>query len=650
MARGPHLLRRGAVYYWQRRLPTHLANRLRISHVKVNLRTKDVATARRLVPPLDARAMEVFVDERADISREQLGSLFKAVLTEHQKKLGLLADLNRAEPQFERSELLEAELAQGHAYRLLSLHGAKARVGGAEELQLREGGHDASFAGKVREHIERLRDEGGIKLSRRRLVDHLEKTGASANAVNVTVAQPVYLRALAEALLSAEERYGDQPISELDFDALMLEAQAGPSLTPLPTDGGVDNNMPANVTPTSAPVPPPAQNRDAEQAGGDIGMVAQALENKRVQDSEWDEKTARQARFIFDLFGRYMAEVYGITDLSTLRQSHLADFDGFLRSLHSNFGKSTKDAGRSIEDIRRIAKEEAHKHGALQGPTRNRHLTFLGQLITYARSGLGVAVDPAVSTTAFRARRDKRGRDQRPIPPKTDVQKLFERPVFTGYAHWDDIDTPGPEFFHRAEYYCTILAAYEGARREEYCGLAVGDVITDNGDIPYLHISPNAVRRIKNLQSVRNLALHPEIVRLGFLDYVQAIKALGYQRLFPDLYSPSTRSPLGDRLYREMLPSLRAVGFRPHQIRHFFGDELKQEQVSKEFRSDLLGHGGDSETSERYCNPISLQRQMVHLQKLPVVTGHLEPRTITLLPWVIAKEIAPWSRAAKARR
>lgn len=276
--------------------------------------------------------------------------------------------------------------------------------------------------------------------------------------------------------------------------------------------------------------------------GGDIGSVAQALENKRVQDNEWDEKTARQARFIFNLFDRYMTEVFGITDLSIVRQNHLADFDGFLRSLHSNFGKSTKDAARSIADISIIAKDEAPKRGALQGPTRNRHLTFLRQLIKYAHSGLGVAVDPALSTTAFRARRDKRGRDQRPIPHRMDVQKLFESPVFAGYAHWDDIDTSGTEFFHRAEYYCTILAAYEGARREEYCGLAVDDVIQDNGDIPYIHIAANAFRRIKNLQSVRNLALHPEIIRLGFLDYVEAVKALGYQRLFPDLYSPSTRS------------------------------------------------------------------------------------------------------------
>ncbi len=90
-----------------------------------------------------------------------------------------------------------------------------------------------------------------------------------------------------------------------------------------------------------------------------------------------------------------------------------------------------------------------------------------------------------------------------------------------------------------------------------------------------------------------------------------------------------------------MLPTLQKVGFTPHQMRHFFGDELKQEEVSQEFRADLLGHGGDSETTERYCNPINIAKQMKHLLTLPVVTEHLQPLPTYLLPWVVAKEIAP---------
>ncbi len=642
MARGPHLLRRGAVYYWQRRLPTHLARRLRISHVKVNLKTKDVAVARRLVPALDARAMEVFVDESAQISREQLGALFKSVLVEHQEKLGLLAEIGRANPATMRAEMLEAELAQGLAYKLLSERGTNAYVDEEEQQRLQEQGRGADFIIKVIENITRLQDDDGIKISRQRLARHIQNAGAEVNATSLTRAQPVYLRALGEALLGAEQRYGNLPVSELDFAALMEEARGQPSK---PTPEVRPGALPAAA---SAPAMAPEAAHPSDPSGSAIAEIAEALERKRSQDHEWDDKTSRQARFIFSLFSRFMGEDYGITEMTAVRQHHLADFDDFLRSLHSNFGKSTKDPDRSMEEVRLIAKVEVPLHGALQGPTRNRHLTFLGQLINYAR-GRGLAIDPGLSTTPFRARRNTRGRDQRPVPDRMNVQALFERPVFTGYAHWDEIDTPGSEFFHRAEYFCTILAAYQGARREEYCGLAVDDVITSNGAIPYIHIAPNGLRRIKNLQSVRNLALHPEIIRLGFLDYYEAIKALGYKRLFPDLYSPSTRSPLGDRLYKQMLPSLRAVGFTPHQIRHFFGDELKQEEVSSEFRADLLGHGGKSETTERYCNPLSIQRQMVHLLKLPVVTAYLEPRPIQLLPWVAAKEIAPWSRAAKAK-
>lgn len=65
----------------------------------------------------------------------------------------------------------------------------------------------------------------------------------------------------------------------------------------------------------------------------------------------------------------------------------------------------------------------------------------------------------------------------------------------------------------------------------------IDDVIFDNGDIPYIHIAKNERRRIKNAQSQRNIPLHPEVLRLNFLGYVKAIKALGYRSLFPDLAS-----------------------------------------------------------------------------------------------------------------
>jgi hypothetical protein len=98
------------------------------------------------------------------------------------------------------------------------------------------------------------------------------------------------------------------------------------------------------------------------------------------------------------------------------------------------------------------------------------------------------------------------------------------------------------------------------------------------------------------------------VLRLNFVAYVKAIKALGYRLLFPDLYSPSSRSPLGNRFYKQFKPILETVGVTEeglgsHAVRHLFGAQLKKKLAAEEDCADLLGHGGESETSERYCEP-----------------------------------------------
>lgn len=652
MGRGPHLFRRGAVYYWQRRLPQNFAARLQISHFRLSLETKDAAEARRLVPALDAAAVEIFMGDAEKITQEQLGNLFKSVLVQHKAKLADLADYERAKPLVPRSTLLKEEIAQGVAHVMLSKHGASATLSEAEAKRLLDEGRDDAFVADIRVNLGILSDGKSINVSPHRIARKIAEVGAEASRMNVMRAQPIYLRAIGAALLAAEERYGDEPISELDFDALMQEIRetARISHAAVPAIPAAAEEPPLEKPEPAIEIIAPPSKFDPDDPES-ILAAAKALKDKHTDDKEWTTKTARQGAFIFGLFARYMYEVHGIWHIASVTQKHVAEFDVFLRSVHSNFGKSwSKDPYRSIDEIRALALIEGPKHGTLQGPTRNRHWTFLGQLFDYARLALGLAVNPSLTTTPYRAKKKKRGRDDRATPTPAQVELLFQQPVFYGYRSWDDINAPGDEFFHRAEYYCSILALYMGGRREEYCGLSVDDVIADNGEFPYLHIAINDIRGLKNVQSRRNVALHPEQIRLGFLDYVKAVKELGYDRLFPDLHSTLSNSPTGDRYYDKMLPSLRAAGFTPHQIRHFFGNELKKKKVTAEFRADLLGHGGENETTERYCDPLDIEIQMPELMQLPIMTGHLEPRPIKLIPWVVAKEIAPWSRAAQKAR
>jgi integrase len=231
--------------------------------------------------------------------------------------------------------------------------------------------------------------------------------------------------------------------------------------------------------------------------------------------------------------------------------------------------------------------------------------------------------------------------------------RIFQATPFTGCASWDQELEPGCAIYHRALYFVPLLLQYHGGRREEICGLEVDDVIA--GPIPYIHIRANATRRIKNAQSDRFLPIHPEVLRLGFLDYVAAIRALGYKLLFPCLFSPTTSSPLGDRLYDEFKPILVWACEQEkadpntviHSFRHGFNSTLKAKHVRAEERADLMGHGGDSETTERYADPIQLRRALQLLKKMPVVTAHLKAVPIRLLPWVEQKSVAPFSRARR---
>jgi integrase len=146
------------------------------------------------------------------------------------------------------------------------------------------------------------------------------------------------------------------------------------------------------------------------------------------------------------------------------------------------------------------------------------------------------------------------------------------------------------------------------------------------------------------------------LLRLRFSEYVDLIRSLGHRRVFPDLYSPSSKSLLGDRLYDEFMPVLTwaciiegvDLKFVLHSIRHGFNSRLKAKDVSVEDRADLMGHGGDSETSERYADPILLEKSLEVITKPPNVTAHLTPFPIRLLPWVEHSKVAPFSRG-KAR-
>jgi hypothetical protein len=64
----------------------------------------------------------------------------------------------------------------------------------------------------------------------------------------------------------------------------------------------------------------------------------------------------------------------------------------------------------------------------------------------------------------------------------------------------------------------------------------------------------------------------------------------------------------------------------------------------------MLGHGGDSETSERYYEPHEIATVLKFVEKLLVMTADSQPQQAQLLPWVLKKQVAPFSQPSRSKR
>jgi len=135
----------------------------------------------------------------------------------------------------------------------------------------------------------------------------------------------------------------------------------------------------------------------------------------------------------------------------------------------------------------------------------------------------------------------------------------------------------------------TLLGYTTGARIDEIGELTVDSVRVEN-KIPYIRISSG-----KNDNSVRDIPLHPEIVKLGFLDYIDEIKKSGHTSIWPNLITESGENSKSavfskwfNRYIRNNLNIPTSKVF--HSFRHNFVDICRNSGVPEDLRKSITGH------------------------------------------------------------
>lgn len=174
--------------------------------------------------------------------------------------------------------------------------------------------------------------------------------------------------------------------------------------------------------------------------------------------------------------------------------------------------------------------------------------------------------------------------------PWTDAElrALFATPLHTRYALPD-----APLAGRDAAYWVPLLGAYTGARLGELCQLRTVDVQAVEG-IPVLVLTDDGEgQKIKSEAGKRTVPIHSELLRLGFLGYVEAIRATGADSLWPSMRMRAGKP--SDYFGRWFRVHRKAQGLKEakpdfHCFRHTVRPLMRRAGFSEETQDKVTGH------------------------------------------------------------
>jgi integrase len=246
------------------------------------------------------------------------------------------------------------------------------------------------------------------------------------------------------------------------------------------------------------------------------------------KEGGWRGQTMNQNQTTYRMF----IECVGDLPIGMCERSHLDAFYQLLRGLPALYGKSKQWRDLTPTEIAASTKSDA-SIPRLTMKTIKRHFAALGGLFEYARErGSYRDANPA---HGFRFPQKGKANVKRQMWSGERLRQLFASPIWTGCLSSRQRHLPGGLIIKDEKYWLPLLGLYHGNRLEEFAQLRRSDVRCE-GDIWYLDINDDSDdKQIKNEQSRRKVPIHPEIQRLGFLNYVSDIAPLPDDRLFPQL-------------------------------------------------------------------------------------------------------------------
>ena len=355
---------------------------------------------------------------------------------------------------------------------------------------------------------------------------------------------------------------------------------------------------------------------------------------RRFSDKTWRHDYEPSFRVFRELVGSVRRDrvdasgqhQLGILDVRMARitRSDIASLHANLKILPPNQGKNTKEmeAPQRIKDGIKDKSPRPSRHAV------EKKLGHIAPFMQYAkRKGwISQEVLDEVDLALAAARGDLAKENQQVGHKKgyvalaaDELVRLFEQEAFLNGAMHD-----------AWRYWIPLICLYQGTRVAEAAQLYTSDFSVQDG-IPCVSFindepddgsdsdedaqrkrkitaaTPEAYRRLKNQASRRVVPLHPKLLELGLLEFVEKLKASSTRaiHLFHGL-TWSEDSLFGRQPSRYMRGLLKEAGIAvprrkvPHSLRSNFHQALDDTMLDSDRQKRLLGHATGNMKDERY--------------------------------------------------
>ncbi len=355
-------------------------------------------------------------------------------------------------------------------------------------------------------------------------------------------------------------------------------------------------------------------HRQHEGAGGGetLGECIDRYTSEELSHRSVTAKTAHKYTSLLTQIGLYFGRDMRLAEIT---RAECNRFRNTISQLPPNFVKS---AQKNLP-LDRIA--QSNKLGVtLAWDTQKSYLNMLSDLLEWAKRER-LVYDNVADGLVPQKRREAAETARLPFNAG-ELTAIFSAPLFTGCV--DDekgFAKPGPNVIKRSRYWLPLLALLTGMRMGEILQLTPDHIRQSASGTNFIALTRDM--SLKSDNAVREIPIHPELERLGFIDWVNSKRSDEAAVLFDEVplskYGNRTHTfskRFATFLNKIELPSNRKAKLCFHSFRHTFKDALNNTGASEEVKDEICGWARTKNTGRRYGTGLSADQLKPYIDQV----------------------------------